>query len=83
MWLVRWKIPCVLRLWDSTPWGSQKSGPLIVALTRKAVKEGVSERIVIVVTRIKAVWDAREGIIEISVNRRVKGIGETESAIER
>ena len=24
MWLLQSKIPCVLRLWNSTPWGSQK-----------------------------------------------------------
>ena len=51
--------------------------------TFKAVKEDVSERVVIDVTRIKAVWDAREDIIEIGVDRRVKGIKEMESVIRR
>ena len=48
-----------------------------------AVKEGVSERVVIVVTRIEAILDAREGIIEIGVDRQAKGIKEMESAIGR
>ena len=60
-------------------WGVEDVGAGVYVL----VKEGMSERVVTVVTRIEAVWDARESIVETGVNRQVKGIKEMESAIGR
>ena len=57
-------------------WSVEDAGAGILV----TIKEGVSARVVIVVTWIEEVWDASKSIMEISVDSQVKGIKEIEGA---